>query len=253
MGGFISKSKLMDKKGDIAHFFKIEGYPLYGGTAPIFKPMLHHLAREEVGLIVTLLLEPLHSGRTINHRTNEFEDTEFADGDNGIEDTAKELGMECFHAPVSDYIGIPTTDVTNSVLVKVREFTKQKPYKKIYVHCWSGNRRTSLMLMILLRCVYHVSEEEAVKMLYDYNPKYEVQHYSNQVSFCWSDEFPALSKALYKEEYAPILLTPKDAKCYVYKAEETAMRDNHEDQPHCYEVSILGGFRCTLCDFYKNE
>lgn len=219
MGGFVTKEKFMNNQGNMVHYFEIEGYPLCGGMAPLFKPMMQQLHDREVGLIVTTMIEPLHEGRVIDHKPFGFEtgddNTEWTDAEEGILGMAKDLGIECYHAPVAD-IGIPVPEVTTALLTKVRDFHEVHPTKKIYVHCWQGKNRSSLILILLLRQVFSVDGRDACRLLYTYNPCFVgMALKQHQLDYLASDQFPLLAPGLYEEEKNnPIIKTPSNHACF---------------------------------------
>lgn len=220
MGGNVSKTKFVNPSSyTVCHYFEIDGYPLCGGMAPVYYEMLVQLSVHNVGLIVTTMIEPLHGGRTIDHKPFGFEtgddNTEWTEGDSDIEIVAKSLGMELYHAPVAD-AGIPTSAITEKLITKVKEFHAAFPEKKIYVHCWQGKKRTSLVLIILLREVFGVSAEDATELLFKYNNRFQRNAFqSHQWNYVASAEFPMLAEGIYDvEKNDPVIKTPKDHKCY---------------------------------------
>ena len=71
MGGrCMSKEEFINDDGTPKNFFKLSEDPynwICGGGFPAFKQQYDHLIHENVGLIVTLTIEPIKIGRNINH------------------------------------------------------------------------------------------------------------------------------------------------------------------------------------------
>lgn len=219
MENCITKEELMTHLGAPIHYFEIPKYPLCGGTSPIYNKILHFLSENNVGLIITTLLDPLHDGRTINHRTDE--QTEWADGDATLLATAKKLKLAMHHAPIVDE-GVPINSVVDALLTTVQTFRKKEPNKNIYVHCWGGGGRTSLVLMIILRQIFNVDSITALDLLTTYNyKKYGMPRYCHSHKAYYSSiDFPHLSDSLYKKSLDPIIHTPSTHDCYKVSDEQ---------------------------------
>lgn len=215
MESCIQKEELMESSGRPIHYFEIPKYPLCGGTAPIYKKVLRFLSKNNVGLIITTLLDPLHGGRTINHRTDH--QTEWADGDANLLSTATKLQIALHHAPIVDE-GVPVNNVVDDLLSSVKTFREKEPDKKIYVHCWGGGGRTSLVLMLILRCIFSVDSITALDLLTTHNRKYGMPRYCNShKTYYVNSEFPRLPASLYKKSLEPLVHTPSTHKCYEKK------------------------------------
>jgi hypothetical protein len=231
-GGYVSKQKLVsdeeDKKGQLLHYFHIKEFPLCAGTAPIYHSVLDQLKNDNVGLIVTLLLEPLHSGRLINHVPFDHDETEWTDGDEGIEDYVKELDIELLHVPVNDACP-PTNDSVNKLLEGIKEFITRRPNEKIYFHCWKGSGRTSVMLILALHSIWDVSLKKAINMVQTANTKYRItyEYQSPYLDDQKNPDFPYLSASLYKDIYDPTIRTPSNHKCW--ELQKPANSDNTTD------------------------
>ena len=211
-GGYVSKDKFLDDENKLLHYFNVPNYPLCGGTPPIYLSVLDQLKNENVGLIVTLLLEPPHSGRTINHVPFDFDETEWTDGDQQIEEKIVKLGIEVLHIPVQDGCP-PTNESIDQLLTGVREFLSRRPNEKIYLHCWKGSGRTSVLLISLLNAIWNVPLDQAENLVRDSNQKCRITEYQRPyLNLGKNPDFPHLSVGLYKEIYDPAIRTPVDHK-----------------------------------------
>lgn len=214
-GGVISKEKFVNNDGTLCHYFNICDYNLCGGTSPIYLSSLDQLKKDNVGLIITTLLEPLHSGKTINHRPFDHDRTEWTQGDDGIEDKIKELGIELLHIPIQD--GCPLIDTSTTKLLEyVNDFTKRRPNDKIYVHCWVGAGRTSIVLILILNQIYGIPLKDSYQLVSKYNKKIKL---TSQYQMPYFDldkniSYPLISSDLYKNFYNCDIRTPLDHACY---------------------------------------
>jgi len=214
MGGYVTKDKFINDDGQLHHYFNIPDYPLCGGTPPIYLSVIYQLKKDNVGLIITSLLDPLHSGRTIHHapsfRSNE---TEWTDGDEGIEDVTHNLDIELLHVPINDECP-PTNDSIDKLLNGVRDFLTRRPNEKIYVHCWKGSSRTSVILITLLRSIWNLSPEKAEELVTQANYKINISYFKPYLDCNRNPDFPHLAHSLYKSDYEPIIITSPDHKCW---------------------------------------
>ncbi len=214
-GGYVSKEKFIDNEGKLTHYFKLENYPLCGGTPPIYLSSVKQLKNDNVGLIITLLLEPLHSGRTINHLPFDFGETEWTDGDIDIEQKIEELNMELINIPIHDGCP-PTNNSINQLLNGVRDFINRRPNEKIYFHCWKGAGRTSVAMILILNCIWNIPLNSAKKIVGKANQKYKLSDY--QIPYLNSNtnkDYPHLADDIYNEIYDPIIRTPANNECWI--------------------------------------
>jgi hypothetical protein len=220
-GGYVSKNQFIYEGGPMAgkmvHYFNIEGFPLCAGTPPIYHSVLDQLKNDNVGLIITLLLDPLHSGRTISHVPFDFDETEWTDGDIGIEETIKKLNIELLHIPVNDACP-PTNESIDKLIMGVRDFIARRPNEKIYIHCWRGAGRTSVLLISLLVSIWNVQSEQAIGLVRRSNNRYKISQFQiPYLNVTQNTDFPHLASSLYKDIYDPIIRTPGDNKCWIIK------------------------------------
>lgn len=210
MGGIVAKQKFVTEDGRPRNFYRLQGEQswLCGGLFPAFSSIFDHLKEENVGLIVTLTLDSIKNGRNINHLPFEHENTEWVDGDQDLEEKLKQFQVQ--HLPLTDG-GFPTPEQTSTLLEVVRRYHQQYPNKSVYVHCWLGRGRTTVILTYLLMQIYGMNFEQAFVMVRKVNPQATLL--PHQRSFLKGE---LLSEQVL-EEFAPVLKTPPEHRCYQYK------------------------------------
>lgn len=160
MGGAVNKEKFVNKDGSPARFFRLSDNRLSwicGGCFPAFSSFLDYLSEQNVGLIVTLVIEPIKSGRNINHIPSDHDQTEWVDGDDNLEEKLEKL-----HIPIAD-TGFPTLENANLLVEKVQKYNQENPDKSVYFYCWAG--RVSLAISYILMKMYKMNWTEATEMV----------------------------------------------------------------------------------------
>lgn len=207
-GGLVSRDQLVDKcDGQPSTFFILREYSwICGGSIPCFEPTLNYLIQmRDVGLIVTLTLNPLMSGRNINHVpcTEDGDCTEWTDGDQ-IDDILK--GIQVCHIPTAD--GGMITD-TDKLVQTVKTFHDMYPEKRVYFHCWAGMGRTSTAMIYYLMTVYGESYAKAKNIVGTSNRQMRLSACQRQFL-----EFGIVSDAD-KLMYEPVIRTPSNHRCFM--------------------------------------
>lgn len=200
MGGRVSRENFVTPEGKPVHYFEIPQTRLAGGAFPISRECLEFLERKGVGLIVTLTLEPLRSGRNINHQTcvdREIDETskscpEFVDADPDLMSSEVASRIEFFHLPLPDG-GVPNEEQITQLLDRLIEFRDrsltseaEKQKKKILFHCWAGGGRTSTILILLLQRLHGMGFWDARALVAAHNPRFrltedQTQFFKNQI------------------------------------------------------------------------
>ena len=161
------------------------------------------------------MLEPLKSGRLINHLPFGFSDTEWTETDPNLEQTAKDLNLELLHIPMQDACP-PVKESVDKLLTSVKDFLSRRPNEKIYVHCWRGSGRTSVLLAVILHSIYKLEVDKAVDLISQSNFRFRLSE--KQEPYLKTNlSFPYISETLYDDLYKPEIRTPKDHECWKTK------------------------------------
>ena len=174
---------------------------LFGGPFITCNEHINYLKANNVGMIVTLTIEPIKSGLNINHVPHSFDDTEWTFVDDSVVKSL--VDFELLHVPIADSYFI-TEDNKNKLCDGIKSYHEKNPNKKVYVHCWTGKGRTSLAICVYLWTANNLTLDE-VKLFYP--------------NICVSSvqEKYLTRKSLSKEEYKysePVIRTPADHACY---------------------------------------
>ncbi len=223
MGGALSKKDLLneDQTGP-DHHFQLEGeYDwIHGGMIPAFKTIIKFLKQKEIKRIVSLTIEPVKIGRNINHQQIDFSCAEWVDSDLDIADFE---GFEMIHVPISD--GCFPNEENARKLLEIGKESKEKNIGT-YFHCWAGRGRTCTSIMHVLMQIYGKDVNESSEIIKKVNENFDLK--PAQLSFLNKDEnycnyLPAF--------YEPLLLTPRDAKCYTeHPLQEKEEEKEDEDE-----------------------
>ena len=143
MGGIINKDKLVSENGKPATFFRMSGNIgdqslnwICGGNIPPFHDCLNYLATNgNVGMIMSLTIEPIKSGRNIDHIPYDFVRTKWVNGDDNLDKTLTQFHI--LHVPIAD-TGFPTEENAKIILDGVKKYHETHPDKSVYFHCWAG-------------------------------------------------------------------------------------------------------------------
>lgn len=209
------ESKLVDAKThapstfyELPRISEEEDYSwMCGGCAPCFRSSLEYLIKtQNVGLIVSLTIAPLKSGRFINHipfnHSGADDETEWTDTDD-IDDVLS--AVEICHIPTADSGMIVET---SKLIDIVKAYHEAHPDKKVYFHCWGGKGRTSVALIYYLMMVHNKTYHDARNIIYECNPKMKLSYL--QQNFLQNKPIDA-SDIL---KYEPVIKTPPNHKCY---------------------------------------
>ncbi len=230
-GGIVSKDKFISENGRPVSFFRMSGdakpnlfcdlsqnkfnnqslnWICGGGFLP-YQSSLNYLAEfENVGMIVTLTIEPIKSGRNINHVPYDYEWTEWVDGDFDLEETLNRF--QILHVPIAD-TGFLTEENANKLLDGVQKYHEDNPTKSVYFHCWAGQGRTSLVISYILMKMYGEDYESASAKVKRYNLACKMS--GCQIEFLRGDN--NLISSSDRKLYSPIIKTPFDHQCYDIK------------------------------------
>jgi protein-tyrosine phosphatase len=211
MGGLVTKSQLFEYD-KIKGFFKLEDENitwLYGGCIPAFNDSLKILRDHNIGMIVTLLIDPLKNGKMINYCpqktiANPRDDTTewlFTDKDYDLSD------FTLLHIPMADG-GYLTQENGYKLINEVTDYLSTNPGKNIYLHCWGGNGRTNVATVHILKNMCGYDSEKAISVIENSRSQFRVS--DAQRALCEGREL----KDIYYERYIPICDTPKDHKCF---------------------------------------
>jgi len=132
----------------------------YGFALPVSREHIQKLKSLNIGLIVTLISEPLRNGRNVNHNHDNVDDPEWHDCDEDMFEDTDDIRF--LHLPVSD--GYPPTGDTMRAFLTEAKATIDAG-KAVGVHCWSGRGRTSTMIAGYLRFYEGLTGEEAIAEL----------------------------------------------------------------------------------------
>jgi len=217
MGGEVSKEKLLnydDKERLIpTHFYAAIDKKLYGFGIPVAHEMLKNLQDHyNVGLIITLLLQPLHGGRMINHQpigSEQFDNPEYCDTDKHL---TEGLNIKFVHIPIQDGYA-PKVEEMKQFIQLVKDTNANG--KAVGVHCWQGIGRTGTML-----CGYLMSQgfraQDAMNMLGIRSGKHIKSSY--QVKYLTNPKFP--ENAAHKDYPENKIATPAKAPCSTHPVKE---------------------------------
>lgn len=218
MGGVQPKSKFVcPRTGEMRHFFRLP--PPYdwlcGGAVPAFHECMDRLVRERVGLVVTLLLEPLQNGRNINHMpAGAPNETQWVDGDGDLLDkvmlsSAPGTDIGFVHVPVA--VGAPLTiPWTTALCDVVGQFRRIDSERGVFVHCWQGKDRTSVALATLLMHFTALTPEAAISVVQQANKRFDLNWYQRE----WIFHETAWTVAIDNPAFEPTIHTPREHPCY---------------------------------------
>lgn len=209
MGGSVSKDNFV-VDGVPTRYFKMqkEYSWISGGLFPAFTEIYDFLENENIGLIVTLTLDPIKPGRNINHIPFDFENIEWCDTDITSEvynNLTKKF--EFFHVPIAD-AGPPTPENAELLFNKVKEYHEANPTKGVYFHCWLGRGRTTLAVVYFLMRYYDMTYAKACRKVSKYYSHAKLTEY--QVP--WLNNEPISDENI--EKFLPVNRTPQDHNCY---------------------------------------
>jgi protein tyrosine/serine phosphatase len=204
MGGRVSKDKFVNDEGEPLNFFRLSSYPwICGGSAPYFHESLDFLKKQHIGLIVTLTISPLVSGRNINHMPYDFGDIEWTDSD--------DIDLSSFnllHIPIAD-AGFLTDEMANKLINELSSYHTLNPSKGVYFHCWAGKGRTSLAIIYILMKMMNISYKDADEMVRSENKGYKLSLY--QRNYLSGESITEEEKKVFE----PIIKTPPNHACYL--------------------------------------
>ena len=156
MGGKAGKCSFFERVDKDTYkpnnFIKLYGEMnwLCGGPIPIFKEMLAYLKVEDVGLIITTLIEPIKSGVNYDHVPYKFEEMAWAISDDITQDLKE---FEIVHVPIAALS--PFYGENSSLFLRtIRDYHISHPEKRIYIASWSGTGRTHFAMMYALMKLY---------------------------------------------------------------------------------------------------
>ena len=180
-----------------------------GGCFPAFCSSLDYLYnKENVGLIITLTIEPIKSGRNINHVPFDHDETEWVNGDENLEE--KLSNFETLHIPIAD-VGFPTKEYIDRLAKTVEEYHQNNPIKSVYFHCWAGRGRTSLAIIYILMRMYKMNSNAAIELVKKCNRECKLSEY--QLKFIKGMDLSLEDL----ENFASIIKTPSDHECFKIK------------------------------------
>lgn len=217
MGGLVTKSQLFEYD-KIKGFFKLKDENitwLYGGCIPAFNDSLQILRDHNIGMIVTLLIDPLRNGKMINYcpqqtisNSSGGDTTEwlFTDRDYNLSD------FTLLHIPMADG-GYLTQENGDKLINGVKDYLSKNPGKNIYLHCWGGNGRTNVATVHILKNMCGYDSEKAISVVNNSRGQFRVSN--PQRIICEGRELVDR----YYDVYRPVCDTPKDHKCFL--AEDT--------------------------------
>lgn len=212
-GGKISKSKFVSENGKPVNFFRLCGvisnqtlnWICGGYFFGVFDALDYLANNENVGLVVSLTIEQIKSGRNINHVPFNHEETEWIDGDMELE---KQFGkFEILHVPITD-TGFITEKNAIRLIEEVQKYHKNNPNKSVYFHCWTGKGKTLLAIVYVLMKMYDIDSEKVVSIVKHYNTMCRLSEYQYQL--LKGNKMSAEQL----EVYMPIIKTSLDHKCY---------------------------------------
>jgi len=217
MGGEVSRDKLLnhDEYGRLVptNFYSAIDKKLYGFGIPVANEMLKNLQEHyNIGVIVTLLLQPLQGGRMVNHQavdSEEFDNPEFHDCDKNLVDSLK---IKFVHMPIHDGYA-PRAEIMRQFVQLVKQTNASG--KAVGVHCWLGVGRTGSMLTGYLMND-GIRPRDAMNILGMRSGKYIKSPF--QVKYLNNPKFPENpSENTYPELK---ISTPTHAKCYTQTLKE---------------------------------
>lgn len=206
MGGLVTREKLVNETtGGPWNYFEIPGTPYCGSSFLAYKELLRYVRDQGVGLVVTLTVEPLKSGRNVNHYLPHLSDeTEWIDADQDLMSSDEAKDLEFLHVPIDDGEA-PTADAADLLLTKVRDYRRRHPEKKVLLHCWRGSGRTSSAVAYLMREIDGIEFEETRKRLSSCNRHYKM---------CPAQHAFASSSITNPAKGLPVVQTPGNHRCY---------------------------------------
>ena len=199
---------------------------LCGGSIPLFKESFEYLRNEDVGLIITTLIEPIRSGVNYNHVPFDFDEMSWVTSD----DITQELKQfEVVHIPIvaaHAFYG----ENSNLLLKTIREYHINHPDKSIYIASWAGTDRSHFAMIYTLMKLYKMTFSDAFHLLREKIEKHDRLRLSDiQRSFLKGEQLSDLD--IYNSR--PEIRTPQDHKCYDKEAEE----EEEEDPPKPYVIA----------------
>jgi protein-tyrosine phosphatase len=209
-GGSVSKDKFL-ADGLPTRYFRLKNKYSWisGGLYPAFKDFYTFFENENIGLIVTLTVDPFKPGRNINHTPFDFKDIEWCDTDITQEDYTELIKkFEFFHVPIAD-AGFPTPENAEKLFNKVKEYHEANPTKTIYFHCWLGQGRTSLATIYILMKYYDMPYGKASLKLQKYYTRAKLTEYQRR----WLQNERLTEEEI--EKFLPLVRTPQNHDCYI--------------------------------------
>jgi len=238
MGGEISKEKLLnhDDHGRLipTNFYAAIDKKLYGFGIPVSHDMLKNLQDYyNVGLIITLLLQPLQGGRMVNHQptgSEQFENPEYCDTDKNLTEGLK---IKFVHLPIHDGYA-PHADTMKQFIQLVKQTNASG--KAVGVHCWQGVGRTGTMLCGYLMQEVRLRAQDAMNMLGMRSGKYIKSPF--QIKYLSNPNFPTNP---FENDYPETkIITPQYAKCYTQPVKDAFVQStqNNENTSETHSIPI---------------
>jgi|SRR5579872_2618218 len=229
-GGYVAKEKFVHREnGTPLYYFSLDDVYQWicGGCYPVTTSVFNWLEINNVGMIVTLTIDPLHPGRCINHlpKGNDS-DIEWTDSDFVLEDT-NNFVIE--HIPIHD-ASYPTKDNLQKLFDVVTKFRQEQPDKKVYFHCWAGKGRTCTIICEILMRMYGLSYKNAVDVIYKKYPNIRLSDAQN-IFLQRDDDISVFDD----EELEPKIYTPDTHKCYIIKNDNGNDTKNNNDNQYSEE------------------
>ena len=223
-GGLISKDKFISKDTggpknifNLSHDKRLDW--IYGGSFPGYKSTFDYLQNVGIKLIITLTIEPIKSGRNINHVPHSHDDTEWMDSDLDDDDLQR---FKIIHIPIAD-TGFPTITNANRLLQTITTYRLDHPKSKVYFHCWLELGRTCTSIIYILMKTYNMTYNEAYSNI-------QRQYKLVKVGM---KQFKFLNSIAFTNEdiinSQPTIKTPKNHECYkgiIYSKKKKFDTDN---------------------------
>jgi len=179
-------------------------YGVIGMGVPVLNEHLLSLQLMNVGLLISLCLEPLHPGRNINHQPSDKITVEYTMVDKNLWDGVS--GINLLHLPISD--GYPPTSACMKRFLQETQKTIDSG-KRVAIHCWQGKGRTATVIAGYLIYEHHFRPMEAIDFVRDLCPG---AINSVQMSYLTNEAFPENTEE--ENQPKPEILTPPHLSCY---------------------------------------